>query len=263
MNFRTFIIESEVNSFYSKENFKYKCIFDCFSVKGYDFLYNYIKYIDFNIIFDSVDPINNLLSVIDMLIPYHIQLNCGSSFLLVKIYKNKIETFSIGNCRALILINDEIKYFNNIHDATNINEVKRLKNNFKISYKKKISIINDEEVIISNYSIFVFKNRCLNISQFLGYNSLTGYNPEINTINYNNDDKIKVILGTQQFWDMILIEFDLPYLKFLEETRLYYYIAHKIQKEWYIKNKINNINQLNKIKLDIKKDYALSILSNY
>ena len=57
----------------------------------------------------------------------------------------------------------------------------------------------------TEYCIFEDNTR-LAMSQSLGHNHITGYEPECHTEYFNESDKMRVVCGSDGFFDMILLE---------------------------------------------------------
>ncbi len=137
----------------------------------------------------------------------------GSTFSLVKIYKDKIITTNVGDSQTAIFINNDLVYINEKHNLSNIKEKERVKN---ILYPNEpITCHLDHKIVGENILTYTMKEYYCNyingltitMTQSLGHNNFLDCFPDIKTINYNSDkDKVKVIIGTDGFWDMISLD---------------------------------------------------------
>ena len=136
--------------------------------------------------------------------------NSGSTLAMVKIFPNKIYTLTIGDSRILIFKNSQKLYKSNPHNLKNNIEKERFKHdkNCKKIVKKMFPFIisNVEQEI--NYIKYITFNKdvTLNMTQSIGHKDITGYYPEHCCFCYNNTDKIKILVGSDGFFDMIILD---------------------------------------------------------
>jgi len=147
----------------------------------------------------------------------HYTINSGSTLCMVKIYEDKIECTSIGDSRVFIYKNEEIEYTNAPHLYSNEAEHRRLGSSttVKISnvrYEMFPAITSETSMNQKQLSYVTFlqnKNErvTLAMTQSIGHYNITGFAPEFKTINYDSHmDHIRVIVGTDGFFDMSLVE---------------------------------------------------------
>jgi hypothetical protein len=94
------------------------------------------------------------------------------------------------------------------HNSFNLNELKRLEACYpgvKIDKTTNIKIISETKMIgiVGEYIDFPSGTRLM-ASQALGHNGNTGYAPDYETIYYDKNDSLKIIIASDGFWDMVL-----------------------------------------------------------
>jgi serine/threonine protein phosphatase PrpC len=138
----------------------------------------------------------------------------GSTFLLSKLYENRVEVFSIGDSEAYVMINNEIVYHNPLHDWNNESEKARLMARTDISVTPIMQsfphIISPERMafeksVTVEYTSVNGKNITKLVpTQSLGHNSITQFAPEKMTIHFDPTDTVKIILASDGLWDVFL-----------------------------------------------------------
>jgi serine/threonine protein phosphatase PrpC len=164
----------------------------------------------------------------------------GTTFLLCKLYENRIEIFSIGDSEAYVYINDNLAYHNPVHNWDNKDERDRLLARPDIHIRPVFSSVPR---IISPTKAGFTKSTCIEYidaitgnlltklvpTQSLGHNSITQFLPERFTIPIQESDKIKIVLASDGLWDVFcpehpddhstLLELDANELANLAESR--------------------------------------------
>jgi serine/threonine protein phosphatase PrpC len=134
----------------------------------------------------------------------------GSTLLMMRAFEDRIETISVGDSQIVIFKNDEYVYGTTPHNRKNPLEVERLPNHPYYSYSKKsnnipaIKSATSLRAITSEYNYFV--HTMLAMTQSIGHNDITGYEPERKTIFFDANDKMDVIMGSDGLWEMILLD---------------------------------------------------------
>ena len=151
----------------------------------------------------------------------HYAINSGSTLCMVKIFEDKIECISVGDSRVFIYKNEEMEYTNTPHTYSNEAEHRRLGSSttVKISnvrYEMFPAITSETSMKQKQLSYVTFlqkhtnntnKSVTLAMTQSIGHYNITGFAPEFKTIIYDSHmDKIRVIVGTDGFFDMSLVE---------------------------------------------------------
>jgi serine/threonine protein phosphatase PrpC len=137
--------------------------------------------------------------------------NSGCTFVLVKIYNThdtrKVEVYSIGDSRCAIYVDGVQVYITTPHNLQNPSELARLSSRDRIKRercKDPIPEIAGARKVVgrrSEYIVFEDLTR-LAVSQSLGHNGITGINMEKYVHEYHAHQKVKVVAGSDGFWDM-------------------------------------------------------------
>ena len=189
---------------------KYAAIFDG---HGSDDVINLIRNISIekmNEIMSSDHPGKLIFDYINNVYAYNNYRSSGSTMCLARIFPNYIEVTNIGDSRAVIFKNGKIQIITKEHNCNNKDEYNRISaqpNFLKFEYTTNIKMINNS--FLSNYDslYIIFKdNSALAPTQALGHNGKTGIKPDIYTVNYNEKDNLRILIGSDGFFDMICKE---------------------------------------------------------
>ena len=201
------------------ESFDYGVIIDG---HGTNEFINKLILIDWNEIVSNVEPWkllyeNHLKKIV-------LRRSSGSTLIIIRAFSNRIETISIGDSRVIIYKNNEYVYGNTPHNLSNPREVERLKlldtyesseeDNLRprIRNSKKVQAVIAYYHNFSNRSIGIFRSdqfiasTKIAMTQSLGHNNITGYDPEFHVEYFQKEDKIDVIAGSDGLFDMLLLE---------------------------------------------------------
>lgn len=132
----------------------------------------------------------------------------GSTMCMVKLFSNRIECINCGDSQVAIYKNGSLEYMSQEHNYENEKERERLKYDVTFIPASNIKMI-DADTLINVYSEYIewefpglyTKLAC---TQALGHNSITGYDPEYKVIQLTENDKFKVIIGSDGLWEMIM-----------------------------------------------------------
>jgi len=179
---------------------------------GSDFCIDILRNIDkqyLNDIISKPNPINVLSEYINAEFKNkRYNYTSGSTACLVKCHANYIEVINCGDSQAAIFKNNELVLITEEHNWKNKSEKERLQNLYKnILFKPSIDIkIVGEHDLMGVYSEYIdYPDRTyIACSQALGHNGITGCSPSTSTVYFNETDRIKVIIGSDGLWDMIL-----------------------------------------------------------
>jgi serine/threonine protein phosphatase PrpC len=192
---------------YNNIKIKYAAIFDG---HGSDDIINLIRSISIekmNEIMSNDNPGKLIFDYINDLYTYTNYRSSGSTMCLARIFPNYIEVTNIGDSRAVIFKNGKIQIITKEHNCNNKDEYTRISaqpNFLKFEYTTNIKIINNS--FLSNYDSYyvLFKdNTMLALTQALGHNGKTGIKPDIYTVDYNQNDNLRILIGSDGFFDMI------------------------------------------------------------
>ena len=140
----------------------------------------------------------------------------GSTLEMVKIFKNKIECVSIGDSRVLVYKNGALEYTNTPHDYSVECERQRLAfsatTTCTVRYETFPGISTETTMEPKQLSYVTYTDKTnpsnkvtLAMTQSIGHYNITGLKPEFKTIPYSDSDAIRVIVGTDGFFDMCLV----------------------------------------------------------
>lgn len=167
-----------------------------------------IKQEKLNEIIGSKTPVETMAKYINENAGMQKMESSGATMCLVKIYKDRVVCVNCGDSRVIVYKNNKSVFLSKEHNSFNINERRRLEAcypNVEIKKTRNIKIISETKMIgiVGEYIDFPSGTRLM-MSQALGHDGDTGYAPDYETIYYDNNDIIKIIIGSDGFWDMIL-----------------------------------------------------------
>jgi len=180
---------------------------------GSDFCIDILRNIDkqhLNDIISKPNPINVLSEYINAEFKNkRYNYTSGSTACLVKCHANYIEVINCGDSQAAIFKNNELVLITEEHNWKNKSEKERLQNLYKnILFKPSIDIkiVGEHDLmgVYSEYIDYPDRRTYIACSQALGHNGITGCSPSTSTVYFNETDRIKVIIGSDGLWDMIL-----------------------------------------------------------
>lgn len=201
--------------------------------------------------------------------------NSGSTLAMVKIFPNKIYTLTIGDSRIIIFKNSQLLYKSNPHNLNNSIEKERFKyDGIPKRIDKKLfpfTISGVEQEI--NYIKYITFNKdvTLNMTQSIGHKEITGYFPEHCSFSYNYTDKMKILVGSDGFFDMLVLDENNP--EHIKDTNdllimniddLIHKVKQRWEQEWIYYWNIHNKNDFITTAFDKNAidDIALSVWSN-
>ena len=224
----------------------------CCDGHGDDTFINLIKSLQWDIIMGKENSYEYLIHILRNYVNLYND-NSGSTLAMVKIFPNKIYTLTIGDSRILIFKNSQLLYKSNPHNLNNNIENERFK--LDASYKKIVKkifpvIISSVEQEISYIKYITFnKDVTLNMTQSIGHKEVTGYYPEHCCFCYNDIDKIKILVGSDGFFDMVILDEsnseniqDNHDLLVMSVDELIHKVQQRWQQEWIYYWNIHNKN---------------------
>lgn len=148
----------------------------------------------------------------------YIRESSGSTLIIMRAFDTHIQSICIGDSQLVILVNGEFAYKSTPHNMKNPLEQCRLAKP-RTTYQGPL-VKNREVPQIRNakhlqarpslYQQFIQPSSVhmtiLATTQALGHNCVTGYQPEYNELYFSETDHVKVLLGSDGLFDMLLIE---------------------------------------------------------
>jgi serine/threonine protein phosphatase PrpC len=246
----------------------------CCDGHGDDTFINIIKNLQWDVIMEKENSYEYLINILKNSANLYND-NSGSTLAMVKIFPNKIYTLTIGDSRILIFKNSQFLYKSNPHNLNNNIEKDRFKyDRFSKKIVKKLFPIIISSVEQENkYIKYITFNKyvTLNMTQSIGHKEITGYYPEHCCFSYNHTDKIKILVGSDGFFDMILLDEtnfenikDNNDLLIMNIDDLLNKVKQRWQQEWIYYWNINNKHDFITTKFEENKidDISLAIWSN-
>ena len=238
---------------YNNEKIKYAAVFDG---HGTNSVINFIRQMTkekMNEIMATKCPGTALYNYINASYICKPNESSGSTMCLARIFLNYIEIINIGDSRAVIFKNNKIEFISQEHNYDNISEYYRIKkeNKFKYfenTYNIKMIAQNLLESTIKKFVIFN-DGSGLALTQSLGHCGKTGIKPSYSKIFYKNEDSIRIILGSDGFFDMIIknnndnnfLQSDLLEIIDLPGQIIINRAVDRWLQKWNIKNDINTV----------------------
>ena len=134
----------------------------------------------------------------------------GSTMCVARIFSKHIEIINSGDSQAIVYKNDKIEFISDSHDAlndTDLERVKKMQHFDHLNHADNIKMIDEHTLCVRDAFYIVYDNNtCLICSQCLGHNGITGIKPDKTIINYTEEDNIRVLLGSDGLFDMIIKE---------------------------------------------------------
>lgn len=179
---------------------------------GYDLCIDILRNMDkqqLNSIISNSNPINMLAEHINTVFKNkRYNFTSGSTACLVKCHANYIEVINCGDSQAAVFKNNELVLITEEHNWKNKSEKERLQKLHKnILFKPSTDIkVVGEHDLMGVYSEYIDypDGTYIACTQSLGHNGITGCSPSTSTVYFNETDRIKVIVGSDGLWDMIL-----------------------------------------------------------
>lgn len=137
----------------------------------------------------------------------------GSTMCMARIYPTHIEIINVGDSQAVVFKNGKLEFISETHEYANEKEKARLDEEGRLHETLSstgLKIVNETEMYITRTVYISHKNDgvTLAISQALGHDGKTGIAPSREVIPYKAEDEMRIILGSDGVFDMILREQD-------------------------------------------------------
>jgi len=155
----------------------------------------------------DADPVAAVIGYFNT-IQYGIQ--CGAVGLIVKVYKDRVQGWSVGDCKGLVFLDGELVHQTQGHCSRNVAEMERVAAHnprYRREPGKTLSAISPTEVtMIDNeyivYPVPLFGTVKLAPTQSFGHHNTTGYDPETFVIPFTRDQRVQVALMTDGVADV-------------------------------------------------------------
>jgi serine/threonine protein phosphatase PrpC len=192
---------------------KYAAVFDGHGTDNVIRFIRNIKPDKMNEIMATDDPATNMFHYINYATPkLCIRGECsGSTMCLARIFPTHVEIINVGDSQAVVFKNGNIEFISETHEYGNPKEKERLETTGRIHRavdSSSMKIVNETEMHSVKAFYIVHKNDGvqLAVSQALGHDGKTGVCPDRTVIPYEEADDIRIVLGSDGFFDMVMRE---------------------------------------------------------
>jgi serine/threonine protein phosphatase PrpC len=126
----------------------------------------------------------------------------GATFVLSRITGNVLEVFHVGDAKAKVFLNGELVHETQDHTFLLPEEISRT--NATILHEKGPFPVSNTEVDMMDSPRGLFQNGDSFVpSQALGHNGVSGLSPGHYTLTFQPYDSVRVVCGSDGFWDML------------------------------------------------------------
>ena len=151
-------------------------------------------------------PAENLADYINKTIGPYNSYKSGATMCLVECYPDNIKITNMGDSQAVVFVNNKIVHISEEHIPKNINERERLlSKHVRYTPTHSMKIVSPTEMKGTQSEYLLFTNGTeLAMTRALGHYGVTGQLPDVKTIPINETDVIKIIIGSDGLFDMII-----------------------------------------------------------
>ena len=149
----------------------------------------------------------------------------------------RITNYNIGDSETMILINGYVVFSTNPHTINNESEKQRICP--YLSSVKPTSVSWNPTPVNAKRMTALRSDRCnfatgepLVPSQSFGHNNMTGYAPDVTTITCEVTDHVRILCGTDGFWNMIVKSIDMDDLETMPLEALMDKAEQRWKQEW-------------------------------
>ena len=168
-----------------------------FDGHGHDDCINAIRSLDMNPIALSESPPHAVQQLVQ-------SRTSGATFVLARITENKLEVFHVGDAKAKVFINGVMIHETTDHTFLNPSEIERTKDFVLIQPCKAPFPVSDTEVKMVDSPVgYFYAGPKLVPSQALGHHGITGLIPGHFVHTFDTFDHVRVVCGSDGFWDML------------------------------------------------------------
>ena len=140
--------------------------------------------------------------------------NSGTTCIIVKIFENNvIQSWNVGDSQVAIYVNKQLHYISCPHNMKNPLEQVRLKEQIELNIihiekmKDCVPVIATKTTMTTRIGEYIyFENKPLAMTQALGDGWVTGIVPEKFEYTFDPADEVRVVVGTDGFWEQYIFE---------------------------------------------------------
>ena len=153
------------------------------------------------------NPAETLFTMVNQFAQVESHECSGATLNLVKVYSDRLVCINMGDSQAAVYKNGELVFLTEYHDSSNPAECERLmKENHSVYFlpSKSCVVTTDGKMYqVDSKYIKHADNVILALTQALGHCGVTGCAPTTTTIPYGPEDIVRVVMGSDGFWDMV------------------------------------------------------------
>lgn len=212
---------------------------------GSNQIINLLRSLNWDLLMKQDDTLQEVIKIIDRC-GFQYQ-STGATYMEAKIFKDRIETCSVGDSKIMVFMDDKLCYESTEHNLFNSAERERLQprmddHSMTIEEVHTIPyILTPDNITTQTKHYYNFNHTYkLAMSQSLGHNNITGVDPERKTIPYTPQNKMRVILMSDGLSDMICsvtelvyYEKDLSLLSSLSSRELALFAEQRWKQDWH------------------------------
>jgi serine/threonine protein phosphatase PrpC len=167
--------------------------------------------------------------------------NSGTTCIIVKIFEdNLIQSWNVGDSQIAIYINKQLHYISCPHNMKNPLEQIRLADRIKRGrvyiekMKEYVPIIATKTTMKTRVGEYIyFGNNQIAMTQALGDDWVTGIAPEKYEYIFDSGDEVRVVAGTDGFWDHYISDGPDAEEDFIDIVSLSaYHLINKMEQRW-------------------------------
>jgi serine/threonine protein phosphatase PrpC len=199
------------------EEIHYACVMDG---HGSDSCINFIRALPKTKIDELMGltcPIRALQALIDKENAVRPRESSGATMCLARRFSDHIECLNCGDSQLVVFKNDKIEFISEEHNSNNEKERTRLSRTFdflRFEESANIKMVAENKMTKADGHYAAFSNSTrLATTQALGHNGITGIRPDQKIIQYGSSDEIRVLIGSDGLFDMIIKKEDGSYLE--------------------------------------------------
>jgi serine/threonine protein phosphatase PrpC len=161
---------------------------------------------------------------------------------LARIFGDRVEIINCGDSRAMVFKNGELAFFTVEHNWTNPAERKRVTEMGGRFVPDQSFELMHETCMKGAYAERAYFNPLVRLAttQALGHHRSTGYAPDTVVIPYSRGDRLRVVMGSDGLWDMVME--DLPADKHFLMTQSGEQIMDRFKSRWLQKWEMHTTN---------------------
>ena len=207
---------------------------------------NILKYLDIeqDILNEIIAADKPMTALVAHMKQHNITDSSGATCIIVKIFTDRIQCWNVGDSQVAIYINGQSVYINCPHNMRNPLEqtrlAERIKNKTVIIEKMKdqVPVIATKTTMTNRKGEYIyFGNLKIAMSQALGDGWVTGIEPEQFEYTFDSNDIVRVVAGTDGFWEQYIFDGpdaaeDLLNITTLSAEQLIDIAAKRWKQEW-------------------------------